>query len=169
MIHFDSFLLLLPSTLAITSSFHQTLRRSLQVDATATNFPIAPCDRIVDTLTKIEIEGLLGQIIDGFSEGFENVVLRGAFVNNIRHGVQVRRVCASCQENQPEEDDYDFCQAYGNDISYSGLIFLPTDAEDTSSIVIGTLCSMQSFWGLDLQPMAGKDELRYNSCAVDFA
>ncbi len=58
----------------------------------------------------------------------------------VKHGVQVRKVCASCEEetNHPgftnqDSDGIGYCDsdAYGYDAKTSGLVVVPTDDEGT--------------------------------------
>ena len=76
----------------------------------------------------------------------------------VTHGVEVRKLCASCDEEvpldpnpNPDTKGLGYCEGYGKDATVSGLLVIPTDAETGQTIIPGNIPT--SIWG---HPTIGK-------------
>jgi pimeloyl-ACP methyl ester carboxylesterase len=116
---------------------------------------------VLDTFSLEDLKTELGSFIDGLA-GIgtqQNTFLRGVFYNNLKHGVQIRRVCASCIDDVPEDVSPELVQGfcgsdiYGSNMTYSGLLIIPTTA-DGQAIVPGT-----HIGNLDMHPTTTTTEV----------
>ena len=76
----------------------------------------------------------------------------------VTHGVEVRKLCASCDEEvpldpnpNPDTKGLGYCEGYGKDATVSGLVVIPTDAQTGQTIIPGNIPT--SIWG---HPTIGK-------------
>lgn len=102
----------------------------------------SPCNQVLDTITLQELTEITSAIIDALlpGGGIENIYLKSLLVENLKTGIQVIQVCASCAESIPNlEDHLDYCgpDIYGNDRQHSGLLFLPIETDDSTTGTTG--------------------------------
>ena len=86
----------------------------------------------------------------------------------VTHGVEVRKLCASCDEEvpldpnpNPDTKGLGYCEGYGKDATVSGLLVIPTDAETGQTIIPGNIPT--SIWG---HPTIGKLYMKQGSHVV---
>lgn len=101
-----------------------------------------PCDDIVATWSLETLMELTNNVINRTFEGSEVVILQGALLSVMKYGVQIRKICSSCKEMGMHEEEMhkEYCTTnnYGYNLTQSGLLLLPIDA-DTGSIHQGTM------------------------------
>jgi pimeloyl-ACP methyl ester carboxylesterase len=102
------------------------------------------CDKILDEITADDIREALARAITTF---FDSASVAGIFLlSNIQllsvNGIQVRKICASCQDfdvNHAEYQRYCGPDAYGYNETFSGLAILPLDQNGSTAFQTGTL------------------------------
>ena len=100
------------------------------------------CNVVLANWTVDELSDILESAIDNAlgAGSTEGNVIKLTILTALKNGVSVRRVCASCSdfssETQPPAFS-DFCEGYGADTSFSGLLMVPL--LDDGSLVNGTL------------------------------
>mmetsp|Transcript_24965 Transcript_24965/g.58933 ORF Transcript_24965/g.58933 Transcript_24965/m.58933 type:complete len:705 (+) Transcript_24965:49-2163(+) len=111
-------------------------------------FELIPCDTILLKIPKEDIAAEFADLIDlmapeGNLPGNPllpiNLVLTQLFLDRINYGVEVRKMCASCEEVVATEPDFQtlydnpafeqYCgkDIYGNDVQHSGLVTFPLE------------------------------------------
>jgi hypothetical protein len=101
-----------------------------------------PCNEVVESLTLEQLSDRLSTAIDAVFTpgGFENLFARSSFLAKLKYGIEVRRICAGCQDvtsDSPVFDEFCGSNVYGSGTPYSGLAVLPLTEQGT--IVPGTL------------------------------
>ena len=124
-------------------------RRRLQ-NASALSPP--PCNQVLDTLSLEELQTHMADLLEELTGAgtFQNTYLRTIFYNNLKSGIQIWRICASCIDIPAETSGIDeFCgpNIYGSQDTFSGLLIVPTIADDSSTLLPGTLLG-----NLDMHP-----------------
>ena len=103
---------------------------------------VPPCNEVVEALTLAQLSDRLSTAIDALVTpgGLENAYLRASFLSKLKYGIEVRRICAGCNDVTSDSPVFDeFCGAnvYGSGTSYSGIAMLPLTEDGT--IIPGTL------------------------------
>ena len=101
-----------------------------------------PCNDIVATWSLETLTELTNAVINKTFEVSEAAILQIALVPVMKYGVQIRKICTSCEEMGMHEEEMhkEYCATnnYGYNLTQSGLLLLPIDA-DTGSIRQGTM------------------------------
>jgi hypothetical protein len=101
-----------------------------------------PCNEVEETLTLAQLSDRLSTAIDTSSTpgGFQNSFLRSSFLAKLKYGIEVRRICAGCQDvtsDSPVFDEFCGTNVYGSGTLYSGIVMLPLTEQGT--VIPGTL------------------------------
>lgn len=101
-----------------------------------------PCNDIVATWNLETLLDLTNAAINRTFAVSEAAFIQVALVTVMKYGVQIRKVCSSCEElgmhNEEMHKEYCSTNDYGYNLTQSGLLLLPIDA-GTGSILQGTL------------------------------
>lgn len=126
------------------------------------------CNAVLDTIPASEIKDFFITAIDtvlGDDVGALVAVFKNMVNTQSKHGIQVRRVCASCSEFDLEGDDYQrYCgvDAYGYNQAFSGLIALPLN--DEGELLEGTLPGVMHMRGTQVNDIPSN---QYNTSKPD--
>ena len=107
---------------------------------TTRNLQTVPCGGIVATFPQETISKDFDTYVDATSpDALMAIGLKFLFANYKTYGVQIRKVCASCDSmvkegselyEDPSFDHYCGEGAYGHDLEHSGLVYLPLVGDD---------------------------------------
>jgi len=108
------------------------------------------CNTILDTIPADQIQDFLNGAVDAKFGGDSaasastTAILKATISTRSTHGIQVRRVCASCQDfediiDHPDYQRYCGSQVYGYNQTFSGLLVLPLSQNGGTDFQPGTL------------------------------
>lgn len=109
---------------------NQDATRRVQQDSSS---PPPACDEVLETWN-------VSQVMDGlqtYIDSSGSTALQSVLFPLIKYGVQIRKICASCSDPASIlATSTDFCSsdAYGSDVTFSGLAMIPLQEEDLTVI-----------------------------------